>query len=217
MTTEHRNRKSIRLQNYDYTSNGAYFITLCAATREDFFGTVLEDHMQLNDFGKIVLEEWKRSAEIRQEIVFDEFIVMPDHVHGIVMIQKPEPLQGALVIKQYPVGAHDHAPLHRHTNESESKIQGVFSTNDLALHRTDNILERKPRSLGSFVGGFKSAITTHINEQRGTPRVPVWQRNYYDHIIRNDRDLERVRSYIQTNPVRWFLKNPLGWSLKGTA
>jgi REP element-mobilizing transposase RayT len=209
MTSEQRNRHSIRLRNYDYTSNGAYFITICAQTREDFFGTMLEDQMQLNDFGKIVLEEWERSAQIRTEMIFDEFIVMPDHVHAIVMIQKPETPRVTFTENQGPVGAHSHAPLrhaplHRTGHESERTIQSEKRT-----------LERKPRSLGSFVGGFKSAITTGINEQRCTPRVPVWQRNYYDHIIRKDHDLERVRSYIQTNPVRWFLKNPLRWSLKG--
>ena len=176
--------------------------------------------MQLNDFGKIVLEEWEYTAEIRQEMVLDEFIVMPDHIHAIVMIQKPETPQGTLLLNQRPVvvGTHGHASLHSTENELDRKIQGVVPINDHApLHHTENVLERKPRSLGSFVGGFKSAITTRINEHRGTPRVPVWQRNYYDHIIRNDHDLERVRSYIQTNPVRWFLKNPLRWSLKGIA
>jgi putative transposase len=209
MTIEHRNRHSIRLRNYDYTSNGAYFITICAETREDFFGTMLENQMQLNDFGKIVLEEWEQSAQIRTEMIFDEFIVMPDHVHAIVMIQKPETPRATPSINRHPVGAHSYAPLQRTEHESERTIQG------LVLNNRAPKLERKPRSLGSFVGGFKSAITTRINEQRGTPRVPVWQRNYYDHIIRNDHDLERVRSYIQTNPMRWFLKNSLRWSLKG--
>jgi putative transposase len=208
MTTDQRNRHSIRLRNYDYTSNGAYFITICAETREDFFGTILENQMQLNDLGKIVLEEWERSAQIRTEMIFDEFIVMPDHVHAIVMIQKPEPPRATFLDNHRPVGAHGYSPLHRTEHELERKITP-------SQNQTANKLERKPRSLGSFVGGFKSAVTTRINEQRGTPRVPVWQRNYYDHIIRNDHDLERVRSYIQINPVRWFLKNPLRWSLKG--
>jgi putative transposase len=114
-----------------------------------------------------------------------------------------------LSTNHHPIGAHSHAPLHCTEHESERAIQGLVLNNHAPK------LERKPRSLGSFVGGFKSAITTRINEQRGTPRVPVWQRNYYDHIIRNDHDLERVRLYIQTNPVRWFLKNPLRWALKG--
>jgi putative transposase len=210
MTTDQRNRHSIRLRNYDYTSNGAYFITICAEARENFFGAMLEDQMQLNDFGKVVLEEWERSAQIRTEMIFDEFITMPDHVHAIVMIQKSESPRATLSINHHPVGAHSHAPLlHRTEHESERTIQGLVLNNHAPK------LERKPRSLGSFVGGFKSAITTRINEQRGTPRVPVWQRNYYDHIIRNDHDLERVRLYIQTNPVRWFLKNPLRWALKG--
>ncbi len=168
-------RRSIRLKGYDYTQPGAYFITICTHDRACLFGEVVEGQMRLNDLGQVVKEEWFRSAEIRKEIRLfaDEFVVMPNHIHGIVWIVE----HGNVGI----VGAHGRAP-----------------PQHLPLHRA-------PRSLGSFVAGFKSATTRRINEIRQTPRAPVWQRNYYEHIIRNEDALHRIRQYIAANPLRWHL------------
>jgi putative transposase len=119
--------------------------------------------MRLNEYGAIVEKEWARSSEIRKEIEMDAFIVMPNHVHGIVMI-KWHP----------PVGANGRSPL-----------------------------QMTPKSISSFMSGFKSSVTKIINEQRNTPALPVWQRNYYEHVIRNEEDLNRIRKYIVENPLKW--------------
>jgi REP-associated tyrosine transposase len=131
------------------------------------FGRIENGKMRLNRFWEIVQQEWGNSAQIRPEIIFDEFIIMPNHLHGIVIINQ---------LSADTVGAHGRAPLHR-----------------------------KPRSLGSFITGFKSIVTKGINEIRLTPCSPVWQRNYYEHIIRNDYALAKIREYIHYNPLKWDL------------
>jgi len=160
---KHR-RRSIRLREYDYAQAGAYFVTICTQHRECLFGEVVDGQARLSMPGEVVAAEWLRSARIRGEIELDAFVVMPNHVHGIVVIRD--------------VGAHGRAPL-------------------------PSPPHRPPRSLGSFVAGFKSAATKRINAIRGTPGLPGWQRNYYEHVIRDEDDLDRVRRYIAENPLRW--------------
>ena len=157
-------RRSIRLRGYDYRQTGAYFVTICAQSRECLFGDVIDRQVRENEIGAAARDEWLRSADIRREIGLDAFVVMPNHLHGIVVIRH--------------VGAHGRAPLPPTTN-------------------------RPPRSLGSFVAGFKSAATRRINTIRGTPGLPVWQRNYYERIVRDDRELDAIRRYIEENPARW--------------
>ncbi len=156
-------RRSVRLPGYDYAQPGAYFLTAVVQGREPLFGDVVDGEMRLNEYGRMVREEWLRTEAIRAEIVLDVFVVMPNHLHGIVLFGDGN-----------PVGAHGHAPL-----------------------------RRPSRSLGSLIGGFKSAATRRINEMRGSPGAPVWQRNYYEHVIRSERDLEAIRQYILNNPSEW--------------
>ncbi len=169
MTDERYHRRSIRLHGYDYTLPGAYFVTICTAGRACLFGEVVNGEMILNEYGRIMEEEWARSGNIRREMTLDAFVVMPNHLHGVVILNS-DPLGTATV------GAHGRAPLR---------------------------LERAPRSLGAFVAGFKSAATKGINALRGSPGATVWQRNYYEHIIRDDADLEATQWYILDNPARW--------------
>jgi REP element-mobilizing transposase RayT len=165
-------RRSIRLQHYDYSQAGAYFVTICVHARECLLGEIVDGAMILNDYGKIVEEEWLKSAEIRKEIELDEYIIMPNHLHGIVVINN----EGSLTVR-----AHGRAPL-----------------------RSDPpILHREPRSLGSFIAGFKSITTKRINLSRRTPSFAVWQRNYYEHVVRDEIDPDRIREYVHHNPARW--------------
>jgi putative transposase len=174
-------RRTVRLQNYDYSQAGAYFVTLCTHGREHLFGEIADGVMQLDELGKIVTVEWERSAEIRKEIELDAFVVMPNHVHGIIMIVNESVSAEATGIENTTVGATGRAPLRGH-----QRPHGPAK-----------------RSLGSFVAGFKSSVTKRINELRLMPGGTVWQRNYYEHVIRNDADLQRTRDYIVQNPVRW--------------
>ena len=163
-------RRSIRLKGYDYSQAGAYFVTVCAHGRECLFGEIVGCEMLVNEFGRIVEAEWTRTTEIRKEIELGEYVVMPNHFHGIVVITYE--MTGT-------VGAYGHTPLH-------------------------NTLFRSPsKTIGAMVRGFKSSVTIHINKIRQTPRHPVWQRNFYEHVIRNDADYNRIADYIATNPQRW--------------
>ena len=152
------------MSGYDYAEEGAYFVTVVTHQRECLFGGIADGEMRVDGYGEVVRDEWLRSVQIRREIELDAFVVMPNHLHGIVVIRD--------------VGAHGRAPL------------------PLAPHRS-------PRSLGSFVAGFKSAVTKRINTMRRTPGLPVWQRNYWERVIRDERELDRVRQYIAENPLRW--------------
>jgi REP element-mobilizing transposase RayT len=136
--------------------------------RQCLFGEIVGGQMRLAAYGQVVSEQWLRTALVRGEIELDAFIVMPNHIHGIVII-RAQPMD---------VGAHSRAPL-------------------------PSSPYRPPRSLGSLVAGFKSAATKRINEMRGTLGVPIWQRNYYERVIRNDEELNRVLQYIIDNPAHW--------------
>ena len=157
-------RRSIRLKDYDYSQSGAYFITICTYNKECLFGEIVDSQTHLNKFGWVISEEWLRSIKLRQEIELDEFVIMPNHIHGIVIIIESN------------VGATGRSPL----------LKGP-----------------KPKSIGAFVAGFKSAVTKRINSIRGTPGMPVWQRNYYEHIIRSEKDLQNITDYIEANPSLW--------------
>jgi REP element-mobilizing transposase RayT len=173
---EKHHRRSIRLRGYDYRLPGAYFVTICSYRWRCLFGEVIEGQMVPNAYGTVVHDEWCQSAKIRQEIRLDEFVVMPNHVHGIVVIIDD-------------VGATGWSPVGGATGRSPLHVRPG----------------PPPRSLGSFIAGFKSATTHRINGIRDTPGTPVWQRNYYEHIIRTEDECDEVRTYIQENPLRWDL------------
>jgi REP element-mobilizing transposase RayT len=185
-------RGSIRLREYDYSQPGGYFVTLCTHRRECILGDIADGNVQLNQFGEIVKEEWLRTEQIRPEITMDEFMVMPNHMHGIIMIRNDIP--------NISVGAHGGASLWgRRTPKDRAHINSP--------------LRREPKTLGSIIAGFKSVVTHRINLLRKTPLTPIWQRNYYEHIIRDEENLNRIRQYIIDNPVKWDEdeENPQNW------
>ena len=164
-------RRSIRLRGYDYSQPGSYFVTVCTKGRESLFGNVIDEEVALNFAGRVVQEEWSYTEIVHPEVQVDEFVIMPNHIHGIITIREPEGL----------VGGHGRAP----------------------LPCGNSIFQRPPRSLGSLISGFKSAATKRINQSRHTPGQPIWQRNYYEHIIRRETDINRIRQYIHDNPAKW--------------
>jgi putative transposase len=165
-------RKSIRLQNYDYSGAGAYFVTLCTYEKQHLFGEIVDGEMCLNELGLIVQFEWKWTEVVRPTIDMDVYVVMPNHLHGIVIFGETAlPIQN---VADRVVGADSCPPLHR-----------------------------PKRSLGSFVAQFKATTTKRINELRDLPGTPVWQPNYYEHIIRSEKDCNRIREYIHYNPQNW--------------
>ncbi len=181
-------RQSIRLRDYDYSQTGGFFATLCTHRRECILGDIVDANVRLNQFGEIVREEWLRTEQIRPEIKMDEFVVMPNHMHGIIMICNHIPNVSVGAYRCTPQDrAHIHAPL-----------------------------RRKPKTLGSIIAGFKSVVTHRINSFRENSNSPFWQRNYYEHVIRDEEDLNRIRQYIIDNPLRWDEDedNPRNWGIK---
>jgi len=162
-------RRSIRLKGYDYARAGAYFVTICTRNRECLFGEVVDGKLWLNDAGRIVADVWEWLGIQYDYVELDEWVVMPNHLHGIIVIVDDDRRGGS---RTAPTRTAPTPPT-----------------------------QRKP--IGRLVGAFKTVSTKHINEHRGTPGVPVWQRNYYEHIIRNDPSLQRIRAYIANNPLRW--------------
>jgi len=174
---EIHHRRSIRLRNYDYSQPGAYFVTVCSWNKECILGDIVNGEMHLNEYGQVVSDEWHRSAEIRKEIELDTFVIMPNHLHGIVFINSVAP---------FNVGANGRSPL-----------------------------QMTPKSISSFVAGFKSSVTKQINQFRNTLGKPVWQRNYYEHIIRDEKELNKIREYIVNNPIQWELDTENPQNIKG--
>ncbi|HEY9151446.1 MAG TPA: transposase [Anaerolineales bacterium] len=160
-------RKSIRLNEYDYSQNGAYFVTLVTFQRKCLFGKIADEQMVLSFIGKIVREEWFASTTIRKEIHLEagDFIVMPNHIHGVVQIV------GATGQSPLPINHHPRGPV--------------------------------PKSLSSFIVGFKSSVTKRAIAFDETIAGSIWQRNYYEHIIRDEQEWARIRAYIETNPANW--------------
>jgi putative transposase len=173
-------RRSIRLQGYDYAQHGAYFVTLVTYQRNILFGKIIDGEVILSRKGEIVREEWFASVNIRKEIRLDpeEFVVMPNHIHGIVWIEHDD---------YHGVGADGRPPLHNH----------------------DEHPRMKPRTLGSFIAGFKSSVTKRIRDELN--ETDIWQRNYYERVIRDEKELVAVRRYIEANPLNWSEddENPL--------
>jgi len=174
-------RPHVRLPGYDYSSCGAYFLTICTLNRECLFGEIIGEEMVLNHLGRIVEEEWRRSEALRQpEMQFGTFGVMPNHLHGIVILS------------------------------AEDEANGGLGQANSGLHLRDSKSPRRSRSISSFMAGFKATSTNRINALRGTPGLKVWQDNFYEHIIRNENSYHRIATYIVDNALRWAMdqENP---------
>jgi putative transposase len=199
MTPPQPHRRSLRLKDYDYAATGAYFVTVCTQNRACLFSEVVDDVVRLNEYGDIVLKCWEEIPAHFANVKLDAFVVMPNHVHGIMMLTAGMPTSPVTLITTVgpviPVGAQYAAPL----------------LAPLPARKPHPNVQ--PGSLGAIVRAFKSAVTQRINASRGrgtaccpptsTPTSSVWQRNYYEHIIRNEESLHRLREYIRDNPARW--------------
>ena len=182
-------RRSIRLQGYDYSQNGAYYVTLCTQNRECLFGEIVKGEMILNEYGKIVEQCWNNLSNHYDNIELDAYVIMPNHFHGIILIT--DTVDNVDNVDN--VGAIHELPLHEspiHELPIQSPIQSPQ--------------QRRKMLLPKIVGRFKMNSAKQINQMRNTPGISVWQRNYYEHIIRNDKSLENIRNYIINNPSEWY-------------
>ena len=172
-------RRSVRLKEYDYSLNGCYFVTICTYKRERLFGKIEDDGRGTaccarNEYGKIVYDQWVKTGESRNNVSPDEFIIMPDHIHGVIIIN------------------------------DRDEITNTSSTSGIARYAPTGreFGKMTSGSLSAIIRSFKSATTRCINILRGNAEFR-WQQSFYDHIIRDDRSLQMVREYIKNNPVSW--------------
>jgi len=165
--TEIHHCRSIRLKGYDYTQIGLYYITLCCQNRECIFGEIFNGEMVLNEYGKIVDKCWRDLPIHYQNIQLDYFVIMPNHFHGIVII--------------------------------DTIVGAGFKP---ALTNTDKPAPTN-HGLSEFIRALKTFSSKQINQIRNTPGISVWQRNFYEHIIRDEKSLENIRNYIVNNPADW--------------
>lgn len=163
-------RRSIRLKGYNYSQPGAYFLTVCTYRHTLLFGKVRNGQMALNELGTIVFDSWLSIAKMRSNLSLDHFVVMPNHLHGIILIDETEQMDMRLEESPY-----------------STKTPGKLSSD----------------SLGTIVGQFKGAVTKRAKTQSIPSASRIWQRNYYEHIIRDEDSLNRIRAYVVENPSRW--------------
>jgi len=254
---QRHHRRSIRLKGYDYTQAGVYFVTICTQARECLFGDVVNDQMRLNDAGQMVESAWLDLPQRFPNVELDEFVIMPNHMHGIILIAvgaglvpAPNGATTATIDRATTrvaptttpdvgaglVPALDEATTGRATTRvapTTTPDAGAGLVPALDEATTDRATTRvaptsppnvgaglvpalgattrvAPTRLGDIVGAYKS-ITTHEYivgvRERGWPPFEgkVWQRNYYEHIVRNERELDAIRPYIRNNPLQWAL------------
>ncbi|HZQ08356.1 MAG TPA: transposase [Anaerolineae bacterium] len=182
---DRHHRRSIRLQGYDYTQAGLYFVTIVAFGRELLFENSI--------FKRIVETYWKKIPQHFDSVSLDEFVVMPNHLHGIILIEDAR--RGEALPKVSPLTGHRTTIQRKRT---VNNVVGNASPLQSAMPRAVD-----SGSLGAIVGNFKSITARRINAVRHSPSAPVWQRNYYEHIVRHEDDLNRIRAYILNNPTQW--------------
>jgi putative transposase len=170
-------RRSIRLKNYDYSQAGAYFVTICIYSKECLLGDIVDRGIRLNNYGDIAMKCWDDLPGHYSHIGLDAFIVMPNHVHGVIII--------------------------------DNGVRAGFKPALLDNHVVNNRSGFKPAPTTKYYGlpeivrAFKTFSSRQINRVRNTPGVPVWQRNYYEHIIRSETELDKIREYSICNPLNW--------------
>ena len=182
--THFPHRRSNRLKGYDYTANGAYFVTICTDHRRHLFGSIEHATLVPSAAGSIAEERWFALPEHHPGVTLDEFVVMPDHIHGIIIIDRPAPPPTAAELEE----------------DLEHAIIALDDGGDTPIGRPNGA---PPGSLGAIVGSYKSSVSRHINKLNGTPGALIWQRDYWERIIRHDRALFFIRRYIKNNPANW--------------
>jgi REP element-mobilizing transposase RayT len=174
-----------RLSAYDYTQAGAYFVTLVTVDRALLFGTIVDGAMRLSSYGQLAQDVWAGLPQHYPHITLDSFVVMPNHIHGVVFIA-------------------DNADVGTGLKPARAALTALPPDGAVGA----GLKPARPGSpmrhgLPELIRAFKTFSARRINEARGTPGTSIWQPNYYEHVIRSERSLDAIREYILTNPQRW--------------
>jgi putative transposase len=175
----HGDRRSNRLSRYDYGWAGTYFVTICTRDRAHVFGEIKRGVMRLNPYGQCAASEWIEIGRRRPGVILDAWVIMPNHMHGIVEVTGNWKRPGSLALLVWRGS-------HRRLTHSQA-----FPTGN------------NRGTLGAIIGSFKSGTTRQINLLRRMSGAPLWQRGYYERIVRDCTALTRFRQYIAENPARW--------------
>jgi len=184
MVEAQKHRRSIRLKDYDYAQAGAYFVTIVVQGRKCLFGEIIDGRMQLNDAGFMVQSAWNDLKKYYTGVDPDAFVLMPNHIHGIIALVGTDP---------------------RATPNSEGQPQGVAPTRNPAKMSLSDVVHRfKTLTTNRYIEGVKRFSWASFATR-------LWQHNYFEHVIRNEESLMRIRQYIFENPARWEFdrENPL--------
>ncbi len=181
-----KNRKYNRLQNYDYSQNGYYFVTICTKDKIEYFGKIENEKMILNEIGKIANQCWLEISKHFPDVKLDEHMIMPNHLHGIV------------VIENNPVGNNNYC-----SNHIDYYSNNTRNENFRSLQFRQKWHGAKSHSLSSIIRGFKIGVTKWC--RNNNYEFFQWQKSFYDHIIRNEKSLSNIREYIRNNPLKWEL------------
>lgn len=219
-------RNSLRLKGYDYSQPGAYFITICTENGISYLGNIVDGITISYPISDIIQEIWQEIPEKFQGVDLDTFIIMPNHVHGIVIINKEcrdmiqkvrrnntENIRGRLIhqirIKDYindsKVSFINQIPANNFTKDNKVDLINRTPTKNQAFTRAKNwnLMQDSKRTVGKIIRYFK-AKTAKIVHDKFFPSFQ-WQRNYYEHMVRSARELDSIREYIINNPIKWAL------------
>jgi REP element-mobilizing transposase RayT len=182
--------ESHRLKDWNYAIPSVYFITICTQEKLYLFGEIKEGILILNENGIIVENEINKSIDIRKNMVFHNYVIMPNHVHFLIEILNVDTQD----VDTQDVDTHSSA----YNNNNKTNIDN----NTIHTH-SRAYLRRMPKSISSFVAIFKSVTTKQINDLRKTPHEKIWQNNYHDHIVRDENSFNHIATYIDNNPLNW--------------
>lgn len=182
-----KRRKLYRLKNHDYSSPGIYFVTLCTKTKGNIFGNIDNGKMILNEYGKIANRYWLEIPKHYENVDIDAYMVMPDHIHGLIVIYEPA---ASSVRAEHCSALTDDAATGNSVNDmSDNNINKSNSLRNYGL-------------LSKMIKSFKEAVTKEIRNSFGDYNFG-WLRSYHDHILRRNDDITEIRRYIFNNSVNW--------------
>ena len=178
---KHR-RNSLRLQGYDYSALGGYFVTICSYQKTHIFGDCVDDEIILSEMGDVARDCWLAIPQHFEDVTLDIFMIMPNHIHGIILI---------------------------HDQPNNNSRSGAKHVSPLPKDYTESLPPRNktgspPKSISAIISSFKASVTREIRKEiPNMDNIKIWQRGFYDHVIRNDDGLRRIQQYIHDNPLKW--------------
>ncbi len=195
-------RKSIRLQGYDYSQAGYYYITICSHNHQELFGSIENGETVLSEIGSLVKTFWE-DIPSHFPVTLDQWVIMPNHIHGIIVIHPSNK-----IVDTDNNGCNQNNIIDNSNENTDNSTGGVQInlnpySNGNGSHKTNRYQHTIPKSIGSIIRKFKAQVT--LSARKEIPNIKIWQRNYWERVVRDERELSAFRQYIQNNPLSWEL------------